>query len=86
MTLNFPNTSRVYDGTRRCVRFWGHDAATEISFHIDEDALQRISPAKQDETSLLRVFDMNRAKIQRAAHSAYSRSRQNHHRLSAADF
>jgi len=84
--LNFPNTSRVYDKTRRCIRFWGHDSALEISFQIDEDALQRISPTQQNETSLLHVFDANRARIERAAQSAYSRSRQNYHRLSASDF
>lgn len=86
MTLNFPNTSRVYDETRRCIRFWGHDSAMEISFQIDEDALLRISPAQQGETAMLRVFDMNRVRIQNAAQSAYSRRRQSYHRLSAADF
>jgi hypothetical protein len=58
----------------------------EISFQIDEDALLRISPAQQGETAMLRVFDMNRARIQNAAQSAYSRRRQSYHRLSAADF
>lgn len=86
MTLNFPNISRVYDETRRCIRFWGHDSAMEISFQIDEDALLRINPAQQGETAMLRVFDMNRVRIQNAAQNAYSRRRQNYHRLSAADF
>lgn len=86
MTLNFPNSSRVYDETRRCIRFWGHDSAMEISFQIDEDALQRIGPAQQGETAMLRVFDRNRDRIERAAQTAYSRRRQSYHRLSAADF
>ena len=29
--LNFPNQSRVFDQTRRAVRFWGHDSAMEWS-------------------------------------------------------
>ena len=27
--LNFPNQSRVFDPTRRAVRFWGHDSAMD---------------------------------------------------------
>ena len=37
--LNFPNQSRVFDPTRRAVRFWGHDSAMEWSFFVTEDAL-----------------------------------------------
>ncbi|MFI5024887.1 MAG: DUF1488 domain-containing protein [Alphaproteobacteria bacterium] len=87
MSLHFPNASRAYDAKRRSVTFWGHDSAFEISFHVDEDALQRISPeAQPDEESLLRVFDGNRARIEQVADKAYSRKHQNYHRLSAADF
>jgi hypothetical protein len=39
--LNFPNQSRVFDPTRRAVRFWGHDSAMEWSFFVTEDALRR---------------------------------------------
>jgi hypothetical protein len=32
MTLHFPNASRNYNPTQRCVCFWGHDSAFEVSF------------------------------------------------------
>lgn len=87
MSLHFPNASRAYDPKRRSVTFWGHDSAFEISFHVEEDALQLISPeARPDEASLLRAFDDNRARIERVADKAYSRKHQNYHRLSASDF
>ena len=88
MTLHFPNASRIYDPTRHGVCFWGHDSTFEVSFHVDEEALCKISPyANRAETSLLRVFDVNRARIEEAASVAYSRSRgrQNYHRLSSSD-
>jgi len=44
MTLHFPNASRNYNPTQRCVCFWGHDSAFEVSFHLDEEALCKISP------------------------------------------
>lgn len=87
MTLSFPNASRSYDPTRRCVSFWGHDATFEIAFHVDADALRRISPQLTfDESALLQVFDGNRDRIERVAGTAYARRRQNHHTLSASDF
>jgi hypothetical protein len=87
MSLSFPNASRRYDRSRHCVSFWGYDSAFEIAFHVGEDALQRVSPGAQpDEASLLRAFDANRARIEQAAGNAYSRRRQNYHRLSASDF
>lgn len=87
MSLNFPNTSRVYDLTRQCVSFWGQVSAFEIAFQIDDDALQRISPhEQQDEPALLSVFDVHWAKIERAARYAYSKHCMNHHRLSVSDF
>jgi hypothetical protein len=62
--LNFPNQSRVFDPTRRAVRFWGHDTAMEWSFFVTEDALRRLEPKlAQDEASLLRAFDANRSEI-----------------------
>jgi hypothetical protein len=88
MTLHFPNASRNYSPTRHCVCFWGHDSAFEVSFHLDEEALYKISPyANRDEASLLRVFDVNRARIEETATVAYSRSRrpQSCIRLSASD-
>jgi Protein of unknown function (DUF1488) len=87
MTLQFPNPSRNYDLTRRCVCFWGHDSAKEVSFHLDEGALYHISRfADRDEASLLHVFDVNRGRIEAAASDAYSKGRKSFYRLSASDF
>jgi hypothetical protein len=88
MTLQFLNASRSYDARRRAVSFWGHDSAFEIAFHVEEDALRRLSPGvPDDEASLLRSFDANRTRIEGVAGNTYSRNRrQNYHRLSASDF
>ncbi len=86
MTLHFPNASRHYNPAQRCVCFWGHDSAFEISFQLDEEALCKISPyADRNEASLLHVFDVNRTRIQESASVAYSRRQQNCCRLSASD-
>jgi Protein of unknown function (DUF1488) len=86
MTLHFPNASRHYNLMQRCVCFWGHDSTFEISFHLDEEALCKISPyVDRNEASLLHVFDVNRARIQEAARVAYSRQQQNYYHLSASD-
>jgi hypothetical protein len=86
MPLHFPNPSRNYNPTQHCVCFWGYDSAFEISFHLDEDALCKVSPhAARNEASFLHVFDVNRVRIQEAASVAYSRRRRNYHRLSAED-
>ena len=42
--LNFPNQSRVFDPSRRAVRFWGYDSAMEWSFFVTEGALKRLQP------------------------------------------
>jgi hypothetical protein len=85
--LDFPNPSRVFDSTRRAVRFWGHDSAMEWSFFITEEALKRLQPnVAPDEADLLRVFDTNRAKIHAAAKTAYARERKGSYELVATDF
>ena len=85
--LNFPNRSRVFDPTRRAVRFWGHDSAMEWSFFVPEDALERLQPnMRHNEASLLRVFDDNRKAIYAAAMRAYKRERKGSYELGAADF
>jgi hypothetical protein len=85
--LNFPNTSRVFDTTRRAVRFWGHDSAMEWSFFITEEALRRLQPnLPRDEASLLLAFDTNRAKICAAAMTVYARERKGSYELVATDF
>jgi hypothetical protein len=85
--LNFPNQSRVFDPTRRAVRFWGHDSAMEWSFFVTEDALQRLQPKMaRDEVGLLHAFDTNRAAVQAAARKAFKRGRKGSYELVAADF
>jgi hypothetical protein len=87
MSISFPNASRAYDHKRHSVSFWGYDSAFEIAFHIEEDALRRISPeTPRDEASVLRAFDVNRARIEKAAGHAYAKGRSNYHRLSPSDF
>jgi hypothetical protein len=87
MALNFPNSSRNYDPSRRCVRFWGHDSAFEVPFYVEEDVLFGISPeASRSEPSLLDLFDANRPLILKVAADAYARRRQSYYRLSPADF
>jgi hypothetical protein len=85
--LDFPNPSRVFDTTRRAVRFWGHDSAMEWSFFVTEDALKRLQPsAARDEAGLLLAFDAHRAKIHAAAKTAYARERKGAYELGATDF
>jgi hypothetical protein len=85
--LNFPNLSRVFDPTRRAVRFWGHDSAMEWSFFVSEEALKRLQPnMERDEASLLLAFDANRAAIQTAALKAYKRERKGSYELLTTDF
>jgi hypothetical protein len=85
--LNFPNRSRVFDPTRRAVRFWGHDSAMEWSFFVTEKALKRLQPnVGRHEAGLLRAFDDNRTAIYAAATRAYKRERKGSYELGAADF
>jgi hypothetical protein len=85
--LNFPNQSRVFDPTRRAVRFWGHDSAMEWSFFVTEDALKLLQPSVEcNEASLLFAFDSHRAAIHAAAMRAYERKRKGSYELAIADF
>ncbi len=85
--LSFPNRSRIFDPTRRAIRFWGHDSAMEWSFFATEEALRRLQPKmERDEASLLLAFDTNRAAIHAAAIKAYKRGRKGSYELLAADF
>jgi hypothetical protein len=87
MSLSFPNVSRSYDSTRRSVSFWGHDACSEITFDVGEDALQHVDASPHpDEATSLRAFDANRSQIEHAAAKAYTKRRQTYLRLSASDF
>ena len=85
--LNFPNQSRVFDPTRRAVRFWGHDSAMEWSFFVTEEALKRLQPnMRYDEASVLRAFDDHRDAIYVAAMRVYKRERKSSYELGVADF
>jgi Protein of unknown function (DUF1488) len=87
LMLNFPNQSRVFDPTRRAVRFWGHDSAMEWSFFVTEDALKRLQPnVPHDEAGFLRAFDANRGLIYAAAMKAFKRNRKGSYELAATDF
>lgn len=87
MALNFPNTSRIFDSTRRAVRFWGHDSAMESSFFMTEDALRCVQPNTAfDEADFLRAFDFNRDRIYAAAVKVYGRGRKGSYDLLVSDF
>jgi hypothetical protein len=61
MTLRFPNQSRSFDDKRNRVRFWGYDSAVEISFFVEADALQKLSPEMSStEDGSLKAFDAAR--------------------------
>lgn len=85
--LDFPNASRSYDGTRRSVRFWGHDGALEVSFFVEEAALFRIAPeTKHDEVAVLQCFDAHRDRILNVARTVYARRSKGAYALLASDF
>jgi hypothetical protein len=72
LVIDFPNHSRLYDATRRAVRFWGHDSAIKASVFINEDALKRIQlDGRLDESGFLKAFDSNRDLICAAAAKLY---------------
>lgn len=87
MALNFPNISRSYDESRKCVRFWGHDGTFEIAFFVDLEALSKLQVMPQfDEAAILNAFDRCRARIIGVAATLYHRHRSSSYRLVAADF
>jgi hypothetical protein len=87
MTLSFPNESRCFDGTRRAVRFWGHDSAMEATFFATEAALRCVQPdLRLDEAGMLRAFDANRDRIRAAAVKVYARGRKGSYDVERADF
>ena len=86
MSLEFPNSSRSYDATRRAVRFWGYDTAMEWSFFITADALKHVRPAMEnDEAGMLAAFDSHRDRICAAARKLYARGRKGSYELGAED-
>jgi len=86
MAINFPNSSRSYDATRRAVRFWGYDSSMESSFFVTADALNQMQPnLRPDAVDLLRAFDNNRDRIYAIAAKVYARGRRGSYDLVAAD-
>ena len=76
MKLSFPNPSRSFDPTRRCVRFWAYDNALEVNFVVKEDMLEMLQPDMSGtEAGFLAAFDATRQRIHEAAERAYVRSR-----------
>jgi Protein of unknown function (DUF1488) len=87
MAIEFPNQSRSYDPRHHCVRFWGYDAACEVSFLVEEDALTQIDrTTSQTEAGFLVAFDGNRDRIFAAARKAYSRRGSGFYVLAASSF
>ena len=89
MTLNFPNPSRSFDASGNRVRFWGYDRAIEVSFFVEEDALQKLYPQmSKAEAGFLEAFDATRARIYEVASEVYSRGRGQtyEYRLTAEEF
>jgi len=86
--LNFPNESRSYDATRRCIRFWGSDGAMEVSFFLEETALAKIAVGTPSgESSLLASFDEHRERILQTARKVYGRQhKKGSYELIADDF
>ena len=75
MSLSFPNPSRSYDATKNRVRFWGYDSAIEISFVVEEGALEKLCPdMSHTEGGLLVAFDDARTRIHEVADRVYARS------------
>jgi hypothetical protein len=75
MTLEFPNQSRSFEGTKNRVRFWGYDSAIEITFFMEEEALMKICPeVSSAEIALLDAFDHTVERIHQIARKIYERS------------
>jgi len=86
MILSFPNPSRSYDATRHRVRFWAYDAALEICFFVEEEALCRVdSDVPRNEGAVLDSFDLHRNRIFKAADRIYSRHSRDSYTLTASD-
>ncbi|WGS48524.1 DUF1488 domain-containing protein [Paraburkholderia sp. D15] len=75
--LSFPNPSRTYDASRRCVCFWGYDNAREIAFLVDGQMLMKLNPGTRgEETELLAAFDRSRDQIREMARTLYKGGQQ----------
>ena len=90
LDLSFPNASRSYCGSKKCVRFSGYDTVKEISFFLEVEALSKLTPhALESEAAVLRAFDEFREHIEQVAGLVYAVSRPSRsftYHLSASDF
>ena len=83
----FSESESLYDGKRHAVGFWGHDGAIEVSFFVNEDALQQIQPGvRRDEAGLLGAFDLHRDFICATAAKVYGRGHRGSYELLRVDF
>ncbi len=72
MKLNFPNPSRSFEETSNRVLFWGYDNVIEVSFFVEAEALEKLSPAiGGTEAGFLEAFDSARKRIYEVAENAY---------------
>jgi hypothetical protein len=87
MAIEFPNPSRRYDATRRCVRFSGYDGAMEKSFFVEEQAIWSLdATARKDGAALLEIFDRYRERICEVAIRVHEKFREGSYTLKAEDF
>jgi hypothetical protein len=90
MTILFPNPSRSFDSLKKRVTFWGYDSVIEVSFSVEEAALQKLYPNMIDtEAGFLNAFDFALKKIHKVAEYAYSKGPQKgnfSYNLAADDF
>jgi hypothetical protein len=87
MAIEFPNLSRRYDVTQRCVRFSGYDGAMEKSFFIEEEAIWHLDAnSRKDAQALLDAFDRHRERICKVAAQVYAKRSQGSYTLTAAGF
>lgn len=75
ISIQFPNSSRSFDGSKHRVCFWGYDKTMEVSFYIGVEALQKIRKGVGSaEAELLAVFDTALDKIHVVAAKVYANS------------
>lgn len=81
MAIDFLTNVRNYDPHRHCISFWGHDAATEITFRLDQAVLEQLVYGHQgplDELWALMAFDKNIKRIRAFARKLYADDKRTH--------
>jgi hypothetical protein len=86
MALDFLNDARSYDSGHKCVSFWGHDSAFEVTFKLDQMALRRFAGQETlTEAIALKAFDSNIKSIRDVARKIYSKNAKRYCEISADD-